>query len=149
MSETLSMEFVTPAWVMRLNHSKITMPTNLSPNLLSLKVVRYSAPNGSTSRNAILITLSPDSNLISLLRAMNKFGNRTTKIPPHQLAISNPSTFLSMSLFPLAGISTYLYGILPDDEVIYMEQPEGFMTESKENWVCQLQCSLYGMKQSG
>ena len=29
-----------------------------------------------------------------------------------------------------------------------MRQPEGFMVEGKEHLVCQLKCSIYGLKQS-
>jgi hypothetical protein len=42
----------------------------------------------------------------------------------------------------------FLYGLLPDDEVQYMQQPTGFEEPGKENWVWQLQRGLYGMKQS-
>lgn len=33
-------------------------------------------------------------------------------------------------------------------ELIYVEQPEGFEEEGKEDWVCQLDKALYGLKQS-
>ena len=45
--------------------------------------------------------------------------------------------------------TAFLYGLLPDDEIQYMEQPRGFEEPGKETWVWQLQRSLYGMKQSG
>ena len=45
--------------------------------------------------------------------------------------------------------TAFLYGLLPDDEIQYMEQPRGFEEPGKEAWVWQLQRSLYGMKQSG
>lgn len=45
--------------------------------------------------------------------------------------------------------TAFLYGLLSPDEVQYMEQPEGFEEPGKEDWVWQLQCGLYGMKQSG
>lgn len=45
--------------------------------------------------------------------------------------------------------TAFLYGLLPEDEVQYMEQPEGFEEVGKEDWVWQLQRGLYGMKQSG
>lgn len=32
--------------------------------------------------------------------------------------------------------TAFLYGILPDDEVQYMEQPEGFEEPGKEDHVC-------------
>jgi hypothetical protein len=44
--------------------------------------------------------------------------------------------------------TTYLYGKLPTDEMVYMEQPKGFAEPGKEDWVWQLQRSLYSMKQS-
>ena len=43
----------------------------------------------------------------------------------------------------------FLYGLLPEEEVQYMEQPAGFKEVGKEDWVWKLQCNIYGMKQSG
>ncbi|KAJ3492393.1 hypothetical protein NLJ89_g11253 [Agrocybe chaxingu] len=45
--------------------------------------------------------------------------------------------------------TAFLYGLLPDHETQYMEQPEGFEEAGKEGWVWKLQRGLYGMKQSG
>jgi len=45
--------------------------------------------------------------------------------------------------------TTFLYGLLPDDEVQYMEQPIGFEEPGKEMWVWKLQRGLYGVKQAG
>ncbi|KAG5729851.1 Copia protein [Termitomyces sp. T112] len=45
--------------------------------------------------------------------------------------------------------TAFLYGILPEDEVQYMEQPEGFEEGGKEDLVCELVRGLYGMKQAG
>jgi Reverse transcriptase (RNA-dependent DNA polymerase) len=42
-----------------------------------------------------------------------------------------------------------LNGILPDDEIQFMEQPEGFHKPGKESWVWELHKGLYGMRQSG
>lgn len=42
--------------------------------------------------------------------------------------------------------SAYLHGRL--EEVIYMQQPKGFIEEGKETLVCRLQRSLYGLKQA-
>ena len=45
--------------------------------------------------------------------------------------------------------TVFLYGLLSEEEVQYMEQPAGFEEVRKEDWVWKLQHSLYGMKQSG
>lgn len=42
--------------------------------------------------------------------------------------------------------SAYLHGRL--QEVIYMQQPKGFIEKGKEHLVCRLQRSLYGLKQA-
>ena len=44
--------------------------------------------------------------------------------------------------------TSFLYGLLPDDEIQYMQQPAGFEEPGMEDWVWQLQRGLYGMKQS-
>ncbi|KAG8976249.1 hypothetical protein FRC05_004499 [Tulasnella sp. 425] len=44
--------------------------------------------------------------------------------------------------------NTYLNGVLPEGEVVYMRQPEGFQQKDDE-WVCRLKKGLYGLKQSG
>mgnify|MGYP004714263021 CR=1 FL=1 len=41
---------------------------------------------------------------------------------------------------------TFLYGDLK--EKIYMSQPARFKVAGKENWICKLNKSLYGLKQS-
>ena len=45
--------------------------------------------------------------------------------------------------------TAFLYGLLPEEEVQYMEQLTGFEETRKTDWVWQLQHGLYGMKQSG
>ena len=43
------------------------------------------------------------------------------------------------------GVKTaFLYGKL--EEEIYMDQPEGFIVPGKENYICKLKRSLYGLK---
>ena len=44
--------------------------------------------------------------------------------------------------------NAYLNGVLPDDEVVYMCQAEGF-EEGPEGSVYRLRKGLYGLKQSG
>jgi Reverse transcriptase (RNA-dependent DNA polymerase) len=43
--------------------------------------------------------------------------------------------------------TAFLYGNLTKE--IYMEQPEGRREPGKEDWVCQMNKSLYGLKQGG
>ena len=38
---------------------------------------------------------------------------------------------------------------MPEDEVVYMKQPEGFEDEAQRDMVCRLKKGLYGLKQSG
>ena len=45
--------------------------------------------------------------------------------------------------------TAFLYGLLPDNETQYMEQPDGFKEPGKEDWVWCLIRGLYGMKQAG
>ena len=45
--------------------------------------------------------------------------------------------------------TAFLHGVLPDDEIAYLEQPEGFEEPGKKDWVMQLRKSIYGMKQAG
>ena len=43
--------------------------------------------------------------------------------------------------------SAYLNSKLADDEVVYIEQPPGYETKDRDNWVMRLLKSLYGLKQ--
>ena len=45
--------------------------------------------------------------------------------------------------------TTFLYGLLPEEEFQYMEQPPEFEEPGKEDWVWVIQHGLYGMKQCG
>ena len=45
--------------------------------------------------------------------------------------------------------TAFLYGLLPEEEYQYMEQPLEFEEPGKEDWVWVIQRGLYGMKQSG
>jgi hypothetical protein len=44
--------------------------------------------------------------------------------------------------------TAFLHGVLPPDQIAYMEQPPGFEEPGKEDWVMQLSKSIYGMKQA-
>lgn len=44
--------------------------------------------------------------------------------------------------------TAFLHGVLPDDETMFLEQPPGFKTKNKEDWVMKLFKSIYGMKQA-
>ncbi|KAH9688516.1 hypothetical protein KPL70_015148 [Citrus sinensis] len=51
-----------------------------------------------------------------------------------------------LELVQLDVKTVFLHGDL--EEEIYMTQPDGFKVAGKENWVCKLTKSLYGLKQS-
>ena len=44
--------------------------------------------------------------------------------------------------------TAFLHSILPPNETMFMEQPRGFESPGKEDWVMHLMKSLYGMKQA-
>ena len=41
--------------------------------------------------------------------------------------------------------TTFLHGVLPEEETMFLEQPPGFETPGKEEWVMRLMKSIYGM----
>jgi hypothetical protein len=51
-----------------------------------------------------------------------------------------------LKLEPHGHLTTFLHGEL--EEEIYMDQPKGFIVPGKEDLVCKLKRSLYGLKQS-
>ena len=55
-------------------------------------------------------------------------------------------TQFDMELLQMDVKTTFLHGDL--EEEIYITQPDGFKVAGKENWVCKLNKSLYGLKQS-
>ena len=52
----------------------------------------------------------------------------------------------NMELVQMDVKTAFLHGDL--EEEIYITQPDGFKVARKENWVCKLNKSLYGLKQS-
>ena len=52
----------------------------------------------------------------------------------------------NMELVQMDVKTAFLHGDL--EEEIYITQPDGFKVTGKENWVCKLSKSLYGLKQS-
>jgi hypothetical protein len=44
--------------------------------------------------------------------------------------------------------TAFLYGLLPEEETQYMQQPPGFEEPNKKDWVWKFEHSLYGMKQA-
>ena len=51
---------------------------------------------------------------------------------------------MNLKLEQLDVKTTFLHGDL--DEEIFIEQPKGFKVKGKENMVCKLKKSLYGLK---
>ena len=51
-----------------------------------------------------------------------------------------------LSLHQMDVTTAFLHGDL--EEVVYMKQPEGFVTQGQEHLVCQLKRTIYGLKQA-
>ena len=58
--------------------------------------------------------------------------------------VPNIATSMDLEVEQLDVKTTFLHGDL--EEEIYMQQPEGFVKKGKENLVCWLKKSLYGLK---
>jgi Reverse transcriptase (RNA-dependent DNA polymerase) len=63
-------------------------------------------------------------------------------------AILHVATTLGWDLQQFDIKTAFLHGILPEEETMFMEQPPGFATPGKEDWVMRLMKSIYGMKQA-
>ena len=61
------------------------------------------------------------------------------------LVILGLTASMNLELEQLDVKTTFLHGDL--DEEIFIEQPEGFKVKGKENMVCKLKKSIYGLKQ--
>ena len=72
----------------------------------------------------------------------------TARIPSWQILLHIAAT-LGWDAQQIDIKMAFLYGLLPDDKVQYMEQPEGFLEPEKETWVWRLWQGLYSMKQAG
>ena len=80
------------------------------------------------------------------------FGKKTTSPTAHMESwriLLHIAALLGWDAQQIDVKTVFLYSLLPADEVQYMEQPVGFEELGKETWVWELQCGLYGMKQSG
>jgi len=62
-------------------------------------------------------------------------------------AILHIGTLLDWEIHQLDIKMAFLHGDLKEE--IYMQQPEGHKAPGKEDWVCQLNKTLYGLKQAG
>jgi hypothetical protein len=63
-------------------------------------------------------------------------------------AIAHIAASLDWELHQFDVKTAFLNGVLPEDEQLFMEQPDGFEVPGKEDWVYHLMKSIYGMKQA-
>jgi len=63
-------------------------------------------------------------------------------------ALLHVAATLDWDLWQFDIKTAFLHGVLPEEETMYMEQPEGFEEKGKEDWVMKLMKSIYGMKQA-
>nr|KYP60451.1 Retrovirus-related Pol polyprotein from transposon TNT 1-94 [Cajanus cajan]KYP60461.1 Retrovirus-related Pol polyprotein from transposon TNT 1-94 [Cajanus cajan] len=60
------------------------------------------------------------------------------------IAVSSLEATLNLEVEQTDVKTVFLYGGL--EEEIYMKQPDGFQVKGKEDYVCRLRKSLYGLK---
>jgi hypothetical protein len=78
--------------------------------------------------------------------------NRTTALTAHMEAFCTVLSFAATNDYDAQQFdvkTAFLNGVLDEDEVQYMEQPQGFEEPGKEDWVWELVKGLYHMKQAG
>ena len=75
----------------------------------------------------------------------NEIFSPVVKLPSIR-AVLGLVAAMNLELQQLDVTTAFLHGDL--DEEIYMQQPEGYEIQGKENLVCRLKKSLYGLKQA-
>ena len=76
----------------------------------------------------------------------------TTTAPTARLdsfrALLHTATALEWDIQYVDIKTAFLHGVLPETEILFMEQPPGFEEPDKEDWVVCLMKSIYDMKQA-
>lgn len=80
-------------------------------------------------------------------RDYNKTTSLTVRAESWHLLLHMAAT-LGWDAMQIDVKTAFLNRILPEEEHIYMQQPQCFEEEGKETWVCRLQRPIYGMKQA-